>query len=118
MAAPLDYVMDPSGRLDTDAVQRNFDSLATQGGVATGGRTVEVRFGGGTATFTASNSSATVVVPHGLGRTPSSVIVCSSAGFGIFYQSFTWTTTTFTAQGAYPFGPLSGAYTFSWIAFG
>lgn len=36
----------------------------------TGGRSVGIRFGVGTATWTASAFSAAVVIPHGLGRAP------------------------------------------------
>jgi hypothetical protein len=98
-----------------EGVQRNLDALASAI-VGTGGKSLEYRSGIDTVTFSASNASATTVVSHGLGRIPNSVVATSAAGFGIYLQTFTWTATTFTAQGAYPFGPLSGSYTFAWMA--
>lgn len=100
-----------------EGVQRDLDAIALAV-PGTGGKDVELRYGTAEVTFTASAASANTVVSHGLGRTPVAVVVSSAEGFGIFYQSFTWTTTTFTATGAYPFGTLSGTFTFAWIAIG
>lgn len=64
MSIPLPGGADP----DLDR-QQKFDALA-QAIPSFGGRTVEIRFGTSTVTFTASAASASTTVAHGLGKTP------------------------------------------------
>lgn len=49
-----------------DRMRQTLQSLV----VDTGGRSIGIRCGTGTAVFTAAQASATVTVPHGLGKTP------------------------------------------------
>jgi hypothetical protein len=69
MAGPLDYALDPEGKLDPDAVQRNFDALETFAS-GTGGKSYEIRTGSFGLAFAATNIASAGGIVHGLGRIP------------------------------------------------
>lgn len=59
-------------------VQFNFDQIAKQF-LDTGGQSLKMRVGTATATFSASPTSATKTVNHGLGSTPVAVFITPSS---------------------------------------
>lgn len=54
---------------DNSPADRNFHKLA-QLVLDTGGKTIGIRFGTGSVTFTASTTSATQTIAHGLAKVP------------------------------------------------
>jgi hypothetical protein len=102
---------------ENSKASRNFRKIARIL-IDTGGRAIGIRWGTGTATFTGASPSTTTNVSHGLGSTPKVVIVSASSGVGINYNVTAKAATTFSVVGDYPFGAISGAFTFDWIAIG
>lgn len=120
MSIPLPNaaVLDKHGALIAQAVQDNFDVVADA--VANfGGKSIEIRFGTGFVTFTASATSATKLVNHGLGRLPV-VVLATEVGTanGILYPTTAYTATQFQIVGGAAFGALTGNTNFGWIAIG
>jgi hypothetical protein len=63
----------------------------------------------------AGNYSITKTVAHGLGQTPTAVLVTSREGAGINYQA-TADATNLYIVGDYPYSALAGTFTFDWLA--
>jgi hypothetical protein len=111
-------------------VQQNFEAISTafplQGKniandvllLASTGTRRSVAFGTGTVTFTASASSDTPTVTHGLGATPTIVLITLAQLTSVFVNGGSYTATTFQAQGFAPFGAITGSATFGWVAIG
>lgn len=107
---------------DNSISQRNFDKLS-QAVIDTGAdpttgapRQVGLRFGTGTATFTASTHSANVTVPHGLGRVPANVQL--TAYHDIVYEIVSTDATNIVVQGWAPGGATTGTLGFDWLVIG
>lgn len=104
---------------DNSPTARNFLTLASLT-LGTGGRELELRWGVGTLTFTASAGSAALNVTHGLGKAPVACFAAAlNAGFGnVPYPVFSALgTTTFVLQGEVKTA-FSGSVTMMWIAIG
>lgn len=114
MALPL-----PGGPDDDPDRQQKFDALA-RAMAGFGGKSVEIRYGTATLTFTASTDSAAVSVTHGLGRLPVSVVAMSfGSSFGRV-ANCNWaspTATTFLFAGEVKTA-FTGTVTVTWIAIG
>lgn len=77
-----------------------------------------IRSGTDTVTFTASQSSATKTITHGLPSTPTAIVMTTGTGTaGITLNYHTVTATTFGVSGFSAPGALTGTYPFSWVAF-
>lgn len=104
---------------DGSTSDRNFQKL--QALVPdTGGVSLGVRVGGGTATWTASNVSADVTVTHGLGRTPVFADAKLRGGStSIEFEIVSTTATTMVVRG-YTTGGASITFSnaFGWVAIG
>jgi hypothetical protein len=102
-------------------VQRNFDRIAERA-VDSGDQSAGIRFGLETVTITTSAGS--VVIDHGLGRTPVSVVACLSTGgtlgaggdSEVITGTFTATQATITVR--FYGGSFTGNTRVSWIAIG
>ena len=101
---------------DGSIADRNFLQLANLV-IDTGGRSLGIRFGSDTVSFTAAAQSANKVISHGLGKTP--ILVLGIVGTqGMFLNTFTYTDTTFTASAYYAAGTTTGNFTIFWVAIG
>lgn len=76
----------------------------------------KVDFGAGEVVFTASAESALKEVNHGLGVTPSSVMVTGSGFFAIYFVAGEANNTRFKVRGFSPGGAFSGNRPFTWLA--
>lgn len=115
MALPIDYVIEPNGKLDAEAVQRNFDAIAASTPSASG-RAIEIRYGNALIVFSASQTSAALTVNHGLGRTPSA-ITFGGADAAVKVAWASKTATTFQIIGRHE-AVVSGSVLVDWIAVG
>jgi hypothetical protein len=70
LSLPWPTITNPDGSLNAQALQENFDKLASAGYGVGGSKDLEDRFGSTTVTFTAAQNSAPTTVTHGLGRVP------------------------------------------------
>lgn len=114
----LEQVTGPLGdRLDPDIVQRNFDALVADRG-SFGGKQVEIRFGTGSATWTAASTTPTVTVPHGLGRLP--VFASASTANGLIGYAVTAVDATNLSVVGFttPNTAFTGTLNFYWLAIG
>jgi len=102
---------------DWAAVARVIDTLRSLV-IDTGGVSLGIRVGTGSATFTASPTSAAVTVPHGLGRVPAIAAGFSrNAQFG--YSVTGRDATNLTVVGSYEPGTnQTGTITFDWMVIG
>lgn len=95
------------------AIQTNFDKMAA--GIAF----ERVRTGRVQLTFTGSDTSAIVTVPHGLGMTPTAVLVSNQfivATVDVVGYSANFTATDFLAVGRSLSGPWTGSLFHFWLA--
>lgn len=84
---------------------------------------LQLAFGTGTVTFTASANSAPQVVSHGIGRTPQVVFLQTNNngtfGGGICFFVVATSSTTFTAEAfTAANGSVTGTASYYWIAIG
>ncbi len=77
----------------------------------------KVGFGEGTLTWTASASAAAKEIEHGIGSTPSVVLV-TSTNPALIFAANTFGSTKFKAEGFSVAGAISGTFTFYWLAIG
>lgn len=73
--------------------------------------------GNSSVTFTASNTSANVVVPHALGRVPAAISAVTTGTAAVPLVALASSSTTITFRGEY-WTPITGTFPFSWIAIG
>jgi hypothetical protein len=105
---------------DGSVSDRNFQALA-QLVLDTGGKSLGIRFGTGSATWSASQVSGAVTVTHGLGASPALVIVQQINTTAITYGNITTSSTTFSVTGNYTdhaSGNLTGTFGFWWLVIG
>jgi hypothetical protein len=113
MTIALDHVQEG----DWDALNRVVDTLRVLVPDA-GTRSVGIRFGTSTVTFTAATTSATTAVSHGLGATPVVVFMQEQDTF-TRYKASAVGASTFTAQGYNTANVLTTAtLTFYWVVIG
>jgi len=106
------------GGIQDPTAQRNFQTLSRLL-IDTGGRSVGLRFGADTVTFTASVNSAVKTVTHGLGRTPITVVATASGSLGWnVLRVFNFTATTFDVQGHDTDAARTGSDAIYWVAVG
>jgi hypothetical protein len=106
---------------DWAAVNRVTDTLRSLV-IDTGGQSIGIRVGVSTGVvFTASTSSATKTVTHGLGRTPVVAFAIDNsaiaAGSGVTMSTGALTSTTFGAVGFFP-SALTTTIPFYWVVIG
>jgi hypothetical protein len=106
---------------DWAAVNRVVDTLRSLV-LDTGGQSLGIRVGVSTGVvFTASTSSATKTVTHGLGRTPVVAFAIDNsavaAGSGITLSTGALTSTTFGVVGFFP-SALTTTIPFYWVVIG
>lgn len=112
---------------DNSASDRNFRKLQELFGFVTADSdgfgftvgSVGIRFGTAAATWTASVSSASVTVPHGLGKTP--VFAEASTRNGLIHYAVTGrdaTNLTVVGYVTYNSAFTGGPITFDWLAVG
>lgn len=102
---------------DGSVSDRNFQRLMSLV-LDTGGRSVGIRFGTGTATWTAAVSSAAVTIPHGLGRTPVAVFL-STRNPLVGYAASSIGATSFVATGFETANlAITTTNTFDWLVIG
>lgn len=92
---PLESVRDGS------IIDRNFQKLRNLV-IDTAGKTLGIRFGVSSVTFTASATSATATVTHGLGKTPGYIgltPVSSASWYVLRYLSGSRNSTSFQVSG-------------------
>ena len=83
-----------------------------------GGQSLGLRIGTGSATWTAAVNSASVTVPHGLGKTPT-IAGAFTRDLGIAYAVTARDATNITVRGFATAGtPTSGTATFDWAVIG
>lgn len=102
---------------DSSISDRNFQKLMSLV-LDTGGESVGLRFGTGSATWTAAVNSASVTVPHGLGKIPAAA-GAFTRDLGIAYAVTARDATNITVRGFATAGaPTSGTATFDWAVIG
>ena len=101
------------GDLATATIQ-NFLQLASAANV-------HVAFGSNSVAFTASQTSAVKTVTHGLGTTPTAVLLTANGTGGptlVVMQAFSIGATTFQMQGSFVSGTGTATVTVGWLAIG
>lgn len=107
--------LDPLG--DGSVSDRNFQKLMSLV-LDTGGRSVGIRFGTATATWTASATSATVTIPHGLGKIPG-FVTYGSKNTPFEYATASVDATNISTVGYQTAGTVvTGTLTFYWVVLG
>lgn len=103
---------------DNSPVARNFDKLG-QLALDTGGRSLGLRVGTATATFTAGSVTPTVTVNHGLGRTPAFIAMQPRGGGSVQCSVDSRGDTTFTFRAYSTAGTsVTGTHTHDWLVIG
>lgn len=104
---------------DNSVTDRNFLTLA-EIVVDTGGQSVGVRFGANSATWSASPTSATKTIAHGLGRTPGAVFVSATGtGFLLYSEASASNSTNIFISGTDTRNTsLTGTFAFYWLVIG
>lgn len=114
MSLPLQGGPDP----DPDR-QVKFDQLS-KAMPGFGGKSVEIRFGGATLTWSAAALSVVASVPHGLGRAPVSVQLTPDATFGASWHPVVngYDASNLSVRGWSAAGVQTGSAVVYWIAIG
>lgn len=102
---------------DGSVSDRNFQALMRLV-LDTGGQSVGARFGSNAVTFTASATSNTVGVTHGLGRLPVACFVSVGTANNLRVGWSSLSSTGFNVTGHSAIGAVSGDLTFSWLVIG
>jgi hypothetical protein len=106
--------------VDGSASDRNFQKLMSLV-LDTGGRSVGIRFGTGSVSFTASAASTEYTVAHGLGRTPVTAYATfrHATGTTLVFTAYvsTLTSTTIGVSAAVS-SAVTGSLSVDWLVFG
>lgn len=103
---------------DWDALNRAVDTLRALV-LDTGGKSLGLRVGVGSGTWTASNLAADATVLHGLGRVPVAAGAWPINVTGIGWSVMSWNATNIVVRGFGTSGSsFSGTFNFAWAAIG
>lgn len=117
----LEQITDYFGHFRAEAAQRNFDKIDA-GAPDLGGGALAIRAGKVAVTFSASQASNIVTVPHGLGRVPVAVLATLDTTPPAVVRGFVnvanLTDQQFIAAAQLTTGAASVTTNFYWIALG
>jgi hypothetical protein len=100
---------------DGSLADRNFLTL-TKLVLDTGGKSIGVRFGTSSATWTASAQSANKAIAHGLGHAP--VAVMMTGYNNLIWANVSRDATNIVIAGISPGGAITGTFNVDWLAIG